>query len=234
MASGQTGFSSNDKNQQTRSASAAPGTTIFDTSLENSLDSKESNVGDAVRVRVSEWEGPLAFPITEFIGHIIEVRPKGKNDAESILSLQFDRAVVTGGVEKPVSVGIRAIASPQSRSYAISPVIVDQYPRDPDQETLPRDDDHLSGLPPRLRGGTYSVFCGDKTRGSPRKQSSGCASLPDANGVFGFDKIDFRPRDSDPTGGSRITSKGRNINFQPSTHFILVVETRDRSTPTAP
>ena len=196
---------------------------IYETILEKPLSTKKSAAGEIVRVRTNAIEGRPGLTISEFIGHIIEVHPRGKNDKQSYISLRFDSAIITG-LERPLFASIRAVASVDNAGYGFSPVIVDQYPCREDEKCSKSKEDQIEKLPPILRGGAYRIFCSQKVSVRPKNQKPVCSDLPHAEGVFGIDGLSFQPLAQDPAQGSLLTSSEKNIRIETGSYVILAVK----------
>jgi hypothetical protein len=88
--------------------------TAFNASLTESLDTRRAKAGDAVTAEVAEdvaYERSIIFPKgTKVLGHVVRATSGGRGRAGSALFVQFDRAVLSGGEEVLLNVGIQALA----------------------------------------------------------------------------------------------------------------------------
>jgi hypothetical protein len=94
---------------------AIAGGLAFTAELNTSLDSKKVKAGDAVVAQSTaalKVEGKTLLPSgTKVIGHIVEARARSKGDQDSLIAIQFDKAVLKNKEEIPVVLIVRAIAS---------------------------------------------------------------------------------------------------------------------------
>src|SRR5439155_13430952 len=103
----------------------AAGMTI-NAELNSSLDSKKVKPGDAVTARATETvkssDGRTILPKgAKLIGRITQAKSRSKGDDESMLALQFDKAMLKEGQAVALSnVTIQAIAPPAASSSALS------------------------------------------------------------------------------------------------------------------
>lgn len=83
--------------------------------LESSLDSKKMKAGDAVVARTLEVlkvQGATVLPSgTKLLGRVVQAQARSKGDPDSLLAMQFDKAVLKNKEELPVALVMRAIAS---------------------------------------------------------------------------------------------------------------------------
>jgi hypothetical protein len=97
------------------SAAAAQSATL-NAVLSKSVDAKKAKEGDQVLAKTTQdtttSAGTKIPKNTKLVGHITEVKAKGKGDANSSLAFVFDKAVLKGGQEVPLHAVIQAIAAP--------------------------------------------------------------------------------------------------------------------------
>jgi hypothetical protein len=88
--------------------------------LDSSLDSKKMKAGDSVTAHSLEAlkiQGKTVLPSgTKFLGHVIQASARSKGDADSLLAIQFEKAVLKSKEDIPIGLVIRAIATPPRRS----------------------------------------------------------------------------------------------------------------------
>ena len=99
-------------------AGLASGTTI-NAKLTKSLDSKKAKVGDAVEAKTTsdvKSEGKTVLPKgSKLLGKVTQTSARANGDAQSAVTIVFDRAVPKGGgAEMPLNLTIRALAAAQS------------------------------------------------------------------------------------------------------------------------
>jgi hypothetical protein len=97
------------------------GGTSINAALSSPVDAKKAKEGDAVTARTTEpakSHGNAVLPKgTELVGHVTIASARSKGDAESVLGITFDKAVLKNGQEIPLNGRIRALASGQSTTY---------------------------------------------------------------------------------------------------------------------
>ncbi|HET9400954.1 MAG TPA: hypothetical protein VFO34_08385, partial [Candidatus Acidoferrales bacterium] len=96
--------------------------TKFEAALNQTLDANKNKVGDTVVAHTTDdvkSNGKVVLPKnTKLVGHITEVKAKGKDDANSTLGVVFDHAEMKGGQQVPLNLGIQAIAAAQNTAAA--------------------------------------------------------------------------------------------------------------------
>lgn len=94
-----------------------PSGTKIDASLATSLDARWSRPGDDVEVRTEEdlkEDGKVVLKKgTHLVGHVTEAQMRAGKQAQSLLGIVFDHAVLKDGEEVPFSASIQALASAQ-------------------------------------------------------------------------------------------------------------------------
>ena len=104
------------QNRNQQSASLAAGTAL-NAELSRPLDSKKAKPGDVVAAQTTEAvkvDGKVVIPSnTKLVGHVTRASARAKGDADSVLAMQFDRAVLKDGREMPLQVTLQAMAADQ-------------------------------------------------------------------------------------------------------------------------
>jgi len=94
---------------------AAVQTATLNAVLSKSVDAKKAKEGDQVLAKTTQDTttsvGTKIPKNTKLVGHVTEVKAKGKGDASSSLGFVFDKAVLKGGQEVPLHAVIQAIAA---------------------------------------------------------------------------------------------------------------------------
>jgi len=85
--------------------------------LTHAIDAKKAKVGDKVTLRLVDHiysNGKIIVPYRngKVIGHITEVRPPTKENAESMVALEFDRVEVKHGTDLPIAAVIQSMTPP--------------------------------------------------------------------------------------------------------------------------
>src|ERR1700730_4901788 len=109
--------SANVSNKSAHAAAASQlksGSSIHAT-LEKPVDARKNKPGDQVVAKTNEdvmSEGKVVIPRgSKIVGHVTEVKARGKGQAESAVSVVFDRAVLKDGSEAPLSLAVQAVGS---------------------------------------------------------------------------------------------------------------------------
>src|SRR5258705_1434456 len=104
-------------------ASLAAGTTL-NAQLSRSLDSKKAKPGDVVTAQTTEAvkvDGKIVIPNnTKLVGHVTRASARAKGDADSVLAVQFDQAVLKYGHEMPLPVSLQAMAADQGTTRPVN------------------------------------------------------------------------------------------------------------------
>jgi len=186
--------------------------------LETSLDSKKAKADERVIVRISDAvkiQGKVIFPkSTEIVGHVTQASARGKGDSDSLLAIQFDKAVLKNGEEVPVRLAIKAIAPP--RQMAVGG---DSPGRDP-----------LAGT----HAGTMTSPMGTGRQGSTVKRTAGSAGdaseglndsgqlTAESHGVYGMSGVRLAADVSKAMPVSVVSSNGKNLKLESGTRLLLV------------
>ena len=110
--------------QANGSASASTGMRPVNTELVGKLDSKSAKAGDAVVVKTTDKvktaDGLIIPRGSRLIGHVAAVQAHGSGQADSAMSLVFDRAELKGGQSVAIRSVIETVAPPVSAAAASS------------------------------------------------------------------------------------------------------------------
>ncbi len=113
-----TGFSQTPAADQASSAQIAAGTQI-PAELSKSLDAHKNKPGDPVNAKIAQdllSNGKVVIPRdTKIVGHVTEATAKGKGEPGSTLGVAFDKMMLKGGREIPLTATIQALAKPQQQ-----------------------------------------------------------------------------------------------------------------------
>jgi hypothetical protein len=98
-----------------------PGT-LINAELTGSLDSKKVKAGTTVNARtltdLKTNDGRIVLPkATTIIGHVTEASARGAGQPDSLLGLEFDKAILKSGQEIPLNATIQAVGAPPSSSF---------------------------------------------------------------------------------------------------------------------
>jgi hypothetical protein len=107
--------------QATASNQVAAGSTIQAT-LTKPVDARKNKAGDEVVAKTTEdvkSNGQIVIPKgSKIIGHVTEAQARGKGESDSTVGIAFDRAMLKGGQEVPLSATIQAIARSEESASA--------------------------------------------------------------------------------------------------------------------
>lgn len=96
--------------------------TSFHTTLEKPVDARKCKPGDQVVARSTEnvkSNGRVIIPKgSRIVGHVTQVQAASKGQSSSQVGIAFDRAILKGGREVPMSASIQALALSQQSASA--------------------------------------------------------------------------------------------------------------------
>jgi hypothetical protein len=234
-------------NQNEPSGSLTAGTAV-NAQLSQTIDSKKAKPGETVTAQTTDAvkaESRVVLPKgTKLIGHVTRATARSKGDADSVLAVQFDRAVLKDGREIPLQVTIQALASDQ-RAAAVNP-----------EELQPAGNIEggaagagaagnrgvVGGVGSTVGGaasgaastvprtaqdptGAVNSTVGGAANAAGRTQGGLTASgelTPTSRGVFGIDGLSLNSNAANSTEGSVITSAGKNVRLDSGTKLLLV------------
>jgi len=227
-------------------SSLAAGTAV-NAELSDSLDSKKVKTGDEVTARTTEAvkaDGKTVLPRgTKLVGHITRASARSKGDAESMLAIRFDRAILKKGQELPVALSIEALAAGQGAT----PVGGDDLEAMSNSGAGASSSRGTMGGAAGAAGGVAGGAAGTAARTT---QSAGKAAGSTANGaadaathanagatgglnsagqltagsrgVFGLSGVNLDATTASSAQGSVITSAGKNVHLDSGTRMLLV------------
>jgi hypothetical protein len=210
-------------------ASLAAGTAI-NAELNSSIDSKKAKSGDTVMAHTTEavksGDDRTILPKgTKLIGHITQASAKG--DTESALGIGFDKAILKGGEEVPLSVTIQALAAPASASS--SAPYMDTMPSAGGPSTSPGSGTNKSSMGGNRGGtagnpGSYPRANGAGSEpGAVGGANSSGELAPNSRGVIGLNGLQLTA--SNNAQVSVISSSGKNVHLDGGTRLLLVAQT---------
>jgi hypothetical protein len=174
-------------------ASARDGNPVLIAQLAKTVDAKKARAGDAVTAVTLNAIGTLPKGL-KILGHVDQVRPLAKGEAESVLKIVFDRAQLKDGTEVPGTFSIQAVGAP----FASNNIdMATPTPSGPDR----------SGCPPGVD--TARAAMGQMGNASPQRltaASMGMIDLPDLK-----------------LAENAITSSKKNVRLEAGTQLVLQV-----------
>ena len=251
QASGQTtaGASAGTSANSKETGSVAAGTALH-AELSQSVDSKKAKAGDPITAHTTEavkTDRQVVIPKgTKLVGHVTRASARSKGDADSVLAVQFDRAILKDGREMPLQATVQALAVEQ-RVAAVGPE--DLQPAGNIEggaagagkagnrgvvggvgntvggaasgaaSTIPRTTEDATGAV----NSTVSSAANASGRAETGLSSSG-ELLPTSRGVFGLSGLNLNANAANSTAGAVITSAGKNVHLDSGTQMLLVTQ----------
>jgi hypothetical protein len=217
--------------------SLADGMTI-NAQLKSSVDSKKVKPGDAVTAETTETvkssDGRTILPRgTKLIGQVTQASSRAKGDSESMLGIQFEKAVTKSGEEVPLNnVVIEAVAPPSSTASDFAPGPSATGPAAPPSN-------------PSMSGSAGARAGSNTTGSNPANPYPGAAGqtetrggyesgpLPaNSRGVYGLPGLSLGRANSSNGESSVIASNGKNVHLDSGTRLLLVTQAHgSRTTP---
>lgn len=116
-SSARASHSANVSNKGTQASAASQlnsGSSVHAT-LEKPVDARKNKPGDQIAAKTSEdveSAGKVIIPRgSKIVGHVTEVKTRGKGQAESVVGVVFDHAVLKDGGQVPLSLAVQAVGS---------------------------------------------------------------------------------------------------------------------------
>jgi hypothetical protein len=203
---------------------------VFHVVLVKNVDAKKNKVGEEVTTTIVEdlrSQGQVIVPKNSVVvGHITRIQARSKEDPQSQIAIVFDRLVIKGGTEIPLSASIQAVAAP---------------------EIAPSNDSEQSGTGYGEMGGSMGgTVAGSGGRGSPSGggarggtatgAASSIGSLTDksngsrglsaaSHGVVGIKGLSLSTQ-GETSQDSVIISDRQNVHLEHGTQFVLRVKAK--------
>jgi hypothetical protein len=236
-----------------QSGSLAAGTTL-NANLSQSVDSKKAKEGDTVTAHTTEAvksDGRVLLPKgTKLVGHVTRSTARANGDADSVLAVQFDRAVLKGGQEMPLQMTIQALASGERTApvggddlQGIGPVGGGGSPSggaagrgamggvtstvggaaSGAASTVPRTTQDATGaVNSTVSGAATTTGRAGGTAGTGLNAEGQLTST--SRGVFGLSGLSLNSNLGSSAEGSVITSAGKNVRLDSGTKMLLVAQ----------
>ena len=226
--------------------------TAINATLNSSIDSKKAKQGEEVTAHTTEAiksEGKTVVPKgCRLVGHVTRASARGKGDADSMLGIAFDKAILKNGEEIPLNGSIQALASAQSAATVAG-----------------SDVDSMAGAGASGGGRTMSSGRGGALGGvastaggavggvtntagnvastaggtvdATTRAAAGTAGATsgavggltatgqfatNSRGVFGMNGLNLNTAGSNSAEGSVITSAGKNVHLDGGTRMLIV------------
>src|SRR5260370_22514144 len=229
------------QSQSEQGSLLAPGTAL-NAQLGHSLDSRKTKPGDVVTAQTTapvKVDGKVVIPNnTRIVGHVTRASARAKGDPDSVLAVQFDRAVLKDGHEMPLQVTLQAMA-PDQGTPAVSGD--DLQPVGNIEggaagagaagnrgtvggvggSTVGGASSGAASTVPRTTDGTVN-----STTGAGAGQGSGGVNpsgelKPTSRGVYGLKGITLSPTTANSNEGAVVTSAGKSVHLDSGTRLLL-------------
>ncbi len=211
----------------------AAGSTL-QVALNKSIDSKKAKVGDEVIAKTiidALSGGKVIIPRgTRVIGHVTEAKARTRGDSESMIAITFDKAVLKGGQEIPLSATIQAIAAPlRPADLTGSEPVSAPQPASPAGGAYGRASGGggMVGNTAQTVGSTVGGAANTAGNlgglGSSAGVQTGAVLDSSSNGVVGLSGIELQSNTSGQAGGSVVASKDKNVKLESGTQMVLQV-----------
>ena len=226
------------KPSETTSGDASlAGGTIINAKLDSSLDSKKAKSGQQVVAHtiedVKSNDGRKILPNgTKIIGHVTEASARSNGQAESMLAIQFDKAMLKGGQEMPLNnVTIQAVAAPSREASS--------YGNNTEPSTTPGMPSNTPSNNPSMSGSrgarpestpppSTSPYPSESPEGANGGESNAAGPLPaNTRGVYGVAGVRLASKGSGE--GSVLTSTDKNVHLDGGTRLLLAVQPQGAS-----
>jgi hypothetical protein len=205
----------------------APGS-VIPVSLTKTIDAKKVKTGDEVVAKVTQDMKNTAGQVivakdTEVIGHVTESQPRTKEQKESEVGIEFDRAVMKNGSQMELPMSIQAIIGPQNNQNS-SGGNGQQAAAAPGPDASPNS--------PRgggMGGGsTASQVPSAPTGGSmPGNTQTATTARPpitaQTQGVIGISNLKLTTAAPTASQGSLVSSEKNNVKIESGTLMLLRV-----------
>ncbi len=208
-------------------ASLAGGTPI-NAELNSSIDSKKVKPGDTViahtTAAVKSADDRTILPRgTKVVGHIAQASARSKGDADSEVTIGFDKAVLKGGEEVPLSVTVRALAAP-ANAFAGGPSDPMSGPNGP--SSYPGSSTNNSGMSGsrQIPDSPRNSQAGTSEAAATGGASSSGELAPNTRGVIGLNGLTLSVAGAVNAPVSVISSTGKNVHLDGGTRLLLVTE----------
>jgi hypothetical protein len=212
-------------------ASLASGT-VINAKLDSSIDSKKAKPGQQVTAHtvedVKSTDGRTILPKgTKIIGHVTEASARSNGQGESVLAIQFDKAVLKGGQEMPLNnVTIQAVAAPSREASA--------YGSDTERTTTPGTPSNTPSNNPSMSGSrgaragasptpSTNPYPSANPDGTSGGESNSAGPLPaNTKGVYGVEGVRLMSKGNGE--GTMLTSTNKNVHLDGGTRLLLAVQ----------
>jgi hypothetical protein len=209
------------------------GGTPINAELNSSIDSKKAKSGDSVVAHttgvVKSTDDRIILPRgTKLVGHIGQASARSKGDNDSAVTIGFDKAILKGGEEMPLSVTIRALAGPSPNAFGggagpesmSGPSSPSNYPSGSGNGGGMNNKPPMSDAPR-----SYPGAGGASTEATSSGGTNSSGELaPNSRGVIGLNGLTLSLAGAENAPVSVISSTGKNVHLDGGTRLLLVTE----------
>lgn len=220
--------------ENTGSDASLTGGTAINAALNSSIDSRKAKPGEQITAHITDAvkssDGRMILPKgTKLVGHVTQASARSKDQGESMLAIQFDKAVLRDGHEVPLQNAVlQAVAAPpqQSSSFATDTNRMGSTAGAP-----PSNNPSMSGSRGARPDGIPNAQQYPNDDPSSRTSNGGsdtAGPLPaNARGVYGLDGVRLS---SNANGeGSMLTSNNKTVHLDGGTRLLLMVQPQSAS-----
>jgi hypothetical protein len=197
--------------------------------LNSSVDSKKAKPGEQVVAHtiepVKSTDGRTILPQgTKLIGHVTEASARSNGQGESVLAIQFDKAILKDKQEVPLkNVTIQAVAAPSREASAYGPD-TDRTVTQGTPNNVPSNNPSMSGSRGARPDATPAPSTNPYPSANPDGTSGGsnaAGPLPaNTRGVYGVEGVRLSSKGEETV----LTSTNKNVHLDGGTRLLLTVQ----------
>jgi len=218
----------------TSSEASLAGGTAINAVLNSSIDTKKAKPGEQITAHITDAvkssDGRMILPKgTKLVGHVTQASARSKDQGESILAIQFDKAMLKDGQEVTLhNAVLQALAAPpqQSSSFATDTDRMGSTAGAP-----PSNNPSMSGSRGARPAGTPTAqpYPNDNPSGrTSNSESDAAGPLPaNAQGVYGLDGVRLSANANGE--GTMLTSNNKTVHLDGGTRLLLMVQPQSAS-----
>jgi hypothetical protein len=202
--------------------------------LEKPVDARKNKSGDQVLAKTSEdvkSEGKVIIPRgSKIVGHVTEVKAREKGQAESVVGVDFDHAVLKDGSQIPLSLTVQAVGSVATAAQAEDDSLSSGNPAAAGSgnragSSVTRTGGGLAGGSRSTTGGLVNTAgsVGGAAVNTATGAGAGASSSLNSNsqGVVGLRGLNLVSSASSANSAT-FTSRNSNVHLDSGTQMILV------------
>jgi hypothetical protein len=202
----------------------APGS-VIPVSLTKTIDAKKVKSGDEVVAKVTQdlknTNGDvIVAKDTEVMGHVTEAQARSKQQRESQVGIEFDRAVMKNGTTMQLPMSIQAIIGPQNDQSNPANGTSEM----PASSSAANPNANMGGRP-GMAGSAPAPMPSSAGGDTPSDAQTGAKSRPpitaQTQGVLGISNLTLTP--AAMSQGSLLTSEKNNVKLESGTLMLLRV-----------